>query len=173
MKVIFLDIDGELTYSNYQNEQTKHIDLEKVAFIKEICNRTGAKVVISSSWRMCAGLYGFLVELLSEHNIEIIGKTDYIPTESIEGISELIALTMTEDLGCTIKHGTGRAAEIEKWLKENKTENFVILDDEDWDWADYEYDKHWVQPSWFDDGLQREHVEKAIEILNRKGKEKF
>ena len=96
MKVIFLDIDGELTYSNYQNEQTKHIDLEKVAFIKEICNRTGAKVVISSSWRMCAGLYGFLVELLSEHNIEIIGKTDYINNS---GTGYLVISTTEQGVG--------------------------------------------------------------------------
>ena len=29
MKVIFLDVDGELTYSNYQNDETADIDVEK------------------------------------------------------------------------------------------------------------------------------------------------
>ena len=65
-----------------------------------------------------------------------------------------------------MKHGTGRAAEIQKWINEHEVDNFVILDDEDWDWSYYGYDKHWVQPTWFGDGgLKREHVDKAIEIL--------
>lgn len=36
----------------------------------------------------------------------------------------------------------------------------------DWDWADYGYDTHWIQPTWFGDGgLKQEHVDKAIKIL--------
>lgn len=65
-----------------------------------------------------------------------------------------------------IKHGTGRAAEIQKWLSEHDVDNFVILDDENFDWSDYGYESHWIQPTWFDGGgLQREHVDKAIDIL--------
>ena len=36
MRVIFLDIDGELTYAGYSNEETHNIDSEKVALLKEI-----------------------------------------------------------------------------------------------------------------------------------------
>ncbi len=36
MKVIFLDVDGELTYSNYKNKETANIDIEKVKMLKEI-----------------------------------------------------------------------------------------------------------------------------------------
>lgn len=51
MNIIFLDIDGELTYSNYENHKTANIDIEKVKLLKEICDKSNAKVVISSSWR--------------------------------------------------------------------------------------------------------------------------
>ena len=49
MKVIFLDVDGELTYMNYKNPSTANIDAEKVKLLRQICDATGAKVVISSS----------------------------------------------------------------------------------------------------------------------------
>lgn len=51
MRVIFLDIDGELTYTGYRNEKTQDIDLEKVALLKEIVETTDAKIVLSSSWK--------------------------------------------------------------------------------------------------------------------------
>lgn len=51
IKIVFLDVDGELTYSDYKNEKTANIDIEKVKLLKEICDKTDAKVVISSSWR--------------------------------------------------------------------------------------------------------------------------
>lgn len=47
MKIIFLDFDGVITTlkSNWK------LDNEKMTMIKEICDETGAKIVISSSWR--------------------------------------------------------------------------------------------------------------------------
>ena len=30
MNIVFLDVDGELTYSDYDNEETANIDIEKV-----------------------------------------------------------------------------------------------------------------------------------------------
>lgn len=39
MKIIFLDVDGELTYSNYKNEETANIDIGKVKLLKEICDK--------------------------------------------------------------------------------------------------------------------------------------
>ena len=66
MKVIFLDIDGVLTHTDYLNWQTRHIDPEKV----------------------------------------------------LEQIPSVISLDQL-DIHC--KHGTGRAAEVEKWLIRNMT----------------------------------------------------
>ena len=172
MKIIFLDCDGELTYSDYENEETANIDIEKVKLLKEICDKTDAKVVISSSWRgsdsYTPRIYYILIDILTSNGIEVLGDTPHIKTEFEGDVSQSITETTLEDLSyLKIKYGTGRAAEIKKWIGEHDVDNFVILDDEDFDWSDYGYDKHWIQPTWFGDGgLKREHVDMAIEILN-------
>lgn len=172
MNIIFLDVDGELTYSDYENEETAHIDIEKVKLLKEICDKTDAKVVISSSWRgsdsYTPRIYYILIDILISNGIEVLGDTPHIKTEFEGDVSQNITETTLEDLPyLKIKYGTGRAAEIKKWIDEHDVDNFVILDDDDFDWSDYGYDKHWIQPTWFGDGgLKREHVDMAIEILN-------
>lgn len=170
MKIIFLDVDGELTYSNYQNRETENIDIEKVKLVKEICDKTGAKVVISSSWRgsedYTPKIYYVLIEILSKNGIKVLGDTPYLKTEIIGDVHETISLEENLDLKC--KYGTERAAEIQKWINEHEVESFVILDDEDWQWSDYGYENNWIQPTWFGDGgLKREHVDMAINILNK------
>lgn len=171
MKAIFLDVDGELTYSNYRNEETANIDIGKVKLLKEICDKTDAKVVISSSWRgsedYTPKIYHVLRKILAENIIDVLGDTPYLKTEIIGNIPKTINLE--EDLNIKCKYGTGRAAEIQKWLNEHKVESFVILDDEDWQWSDYGYENNWIQPTLFGDGgLKREHIDKAIKILNKK-----
>ena len=59
MKVIFLDIDGVLNSDEYVDKVKKSdiqgierdIDIEKVKLLKRAIDETGAKVVLSSSWR--------------------------------------------------------------------------------------------------------------------------
>lgn len=169
MKVIFLDVDGELTYSNYRNDKTADIDIEKVKLLKEICDKTNAKVVISSSWRGTKDytplIYYILRGILSANGIEVIGDTPHIKIELTDGPHKTMELEEISEIKC--KYGTGRAAEIQKWIATHEVENFVILDDADWQWSDYGYKNNWVRPTWFGDGgLKREHAEKAIEILN-------
>lgn len=172
MKIIFLDCDGELTYSDYENEETANIDIEKVKLLKEICDKTGAKVVISSSWRgsdsYTPRIYYILIDILTSNGIEVLGDTPHLPTEFEGNIPYSTSSTTLEELlHLKIKYGTGRAAEIQKWISEHDVDNFVILDDEDFDWFDYGYDTHWIRPTWFGDGgLKREHVDMAIKILN-------
>ena len=50
-KIIFLDVDGVLNYRDYINDATNDIDPSKVQMIADLCNKTNAKVVITSSWR--------------------------------------------------------------------------------------------------------------------------
>lgn len=133
MKIIFLDVDGELTYSDYRNEETANIDIEKVELLKEICDKTGAKVVVSSSWRgsedYTPKIYNVLIEILSKNGIEVLGDIPHLKTEIIGDVPETIRLE--EDLDIKCKYGTGRVAEIQKWINEHEVESFVILDDED------------------------------------------
>ena len=63
MKVIFLDIDGVLNSTEFlkQNPNAKgftaeQIDPEAVARLDKIVRATGAKIVISSSWRHSVGV---------------------------------------------------------------------------------------------------------------------
>lgn len=139
-----MDVDGELTYSNYRNDETANIDINKVKLLKEICNKTGAKIVISSSWRgteeYTPKIYNILRNILSKNNIEVLGDTPYIKAEIIGDVSKTIKLE--EDLNIRCKYGTGRAAEIQKWINEHEVESFVILDDEDWQWSDYRYENN-------------------------------
>ena len=172
MDIIFLDVDGELTYSDYENKETANIDIEKVKLLKEICDKTDAKVVISSSWRgsdsYTPRIYYVLIDILISNGIEVLGDTPHLPTEFEGNVPYSISSTTLEELPhLKIKYGTGRAAEIQKWISKHDVNNFVILDDEDWDWFDYGYDTHWIQPTWFGDGgLKREHVDMTIKILN-------
>lgn len=176
MKIIFLDVDGELTYSDYENPDTANIDIEKVKLLKQVCDGAGAKVVISSSWRGTPNgkphIYHVLTRILAENGIEVLGDLPYIDSvfeKPIQGAeTSLFDEALYNDL--KIAHGTGRAAEVEAWLKEHDdVESFVILDDEDWDWSDYGYEKNWIRPTWHGDGgLKPEHAEQAILILNRK-----
>ena len=173
MNIVFLDVDGELTYSDYSNEETADIDVNKVILLKELCDKCNAKVVISSSWRGSENytpkIYYVLIDILRNYNIDVLGNTPYINLEFEDVDNSIIAETTLEELpNLKIKYGTGRAAEIQKWISEHNVDNFVILDDEDWNWSDYGFDTHWIQPTWFGNGgLKREHIDKAIDILSK------
>ena len=64
MKVIFLDIDGVLNSDEYIHKARKlgfkgieeEIDIEKVELLKKAVEQTGARVVLSSSWRLTNNL---------------------------------------------------------------------------------------------------------------------
>lgn len=170
MNIVFLDVDGELTYSEYENEETADIDIEKVKLLKEICDRSNAKVVITSSWRgsetHTPHIYYTLIDILTDHGIDIQGDAPYIDLKLKEKIPDRQTFVLDEIPYSQLEHGTGRAAEVQKWISEHDVDSFVILDDEDWNWKDYGYESHWIRPTWYGNGgLKREHVEKAIEIL--------
>lgn len=159
-KIIFLDIDGVLNSMDYF-EQTKdckgytEINPEKVKLLKEIIDRTGAEIVLSSTWRNLGKrknepehpMYTYLTDTLKEYGMEIVDHTPYI--------------------------GQDRTKEIKAWLdkQSDKDIRFVSLDD---DFQKQKYDEVGigdclVRTSFYekDGGLRREHVEKAVEILNR------
>lgn len=179
MRVIFLDIDGELTYTGYRNEKTQDIDLEKVALLKEIVETTDAKIVLSSSWKCgydkTTGekkiFYRTLENILSAMGLFIYDITEDIPgimtKEKEQPWQEDKPISLCEYEKVHFQYGTGRAAEVKKWIDDHTVESFVILDDEDHGWEDYGLADYWIQPSWYDEngGLHREHVTKAIQIL--------
>lgn len=111
MKVIFLDVDGVLnSYEYFKKIENLNIDgiesdidIEKIKLLKKAIDETGAKVVLSSSWRNTRKEQP-LKELLLSHGI-YADSTPFIQNE--------------------------RGIEIKQWLSDNQNvEDFVIVDDE-------------------------------------------
>ena len=186
MKIIFLDVDGVLNGYNFwnqlgwrlvcmiNNEKLKQwyrdvsepfgIHIPKFKRLVKIVRKTGAKIVVSSSWRFTLFSDGIAKGirdddlkfwyLVKKYNLEIIDRTP-----------------------CS--NDGRRDKEILMWLSKHKdkVDNFVILDDERYDlecFADKELVQtssvkkgqmikgHWQETT----GLRNKHVRKAIKILN-------
>ena len=149
MKVIFLDVDGVLVHSNYENLDTCDIDTTKVELLKYICDETDAVTVISSSWRginynHTPKCYDVLRSVLASASIPVLGNTPF--SESSQ-----------------------RAKEIKEWMLSQRgcIESFVIFDDEDWNWKDYGFERNWIQTSFDEGGLTKEHADHAICLLGK------
>ncbi len=155
MKVIFLDIDGVLNDENSPSMSNQlfdpqDIDIKYVKRLNKIIEKTGAKIVVSSSWRksISYGL-GLTIDELREtlNNRGLNGEIIDI-TPHLYGIDN------------------ERPEEIEDWLNncEYEIDSFVILDDY---WANKFKAKfpnnfvHQVNSA----GLQDDQVDRAIEIL--------
>lgn len=139
MKVIFLDVDGVLNSVqdrfSWTLESDKHLIL-----LACIVRRTNAKIVVSSSWRNY-DLLDTLKERLNDFSMSVYDRTDYS------------------------EHGI-RGLEIKEWLDNHKdVESFAILDDEDFDIAQY-FPKNLVKTN-AKIGLQKNDAEKCIAILSK------
>lgn len=182
MKIIFLDIDGVLTHEvSNKNENLKdiaHLDEEKIKILKEIVERTNAKIVLHSTWRFYSKKkeekiysenYYILVELLKKYRLEIydhvpIFESKEIITEAIS-IEDLIAMKPNPELS--------RASTINEWLKDKQDiESFVIFDDYIDCWENFNYQDNFIHTYyWGDDenklGLLPKHIKQATDILNK------
>ena len=115
------------------------IDLDKVFMVRDICNLTGAKVVISSSWRQ-SRWYLLIEEKLTSLGIPIVGVTPYIDGN--------------------------RGDEIRKYLEDEKIDDFVILDDDIF--RDFnELENYLIKTSFYDDGLDYEISREVVRVLRR------
>ena len=162
MKIIFLDVDGVLNSRAYfkQNKGKGHMDISDyhLQMLAKIYHTCDAKIVLSSSWR----------ELDDESNIHVYWMYQYLLDELARYDMEIIDKTPLIDML--------RPLEIKTWLDNhpNKDEiKFVSLDD---DFTKEQYDNYGigdclVKTTFYCDdvskgGLQQEHVDRAIEILN-------
>lgn len=149
--VIFLDFDGMLnnheTFLACRGKSREVIDAAAVRLVESLCDRTGAQIVVSSTWRYM-GLER-LREVLSRH-----GLTN----------PELI-IDITPDLDHQVAGvwlSPIRGDEIQAWLDAHpEVDHFVILDD-DADMGDLA--SHLVQTT-FEHGLLPGHVERAAGVL--------
>ena len=148
MKVIFLDIDGVLNCrtSTKRYNGCLFVDDDKLALLAELIDKTGAKIVLSSTWRFGllhpdSALASDVIALQKEmykFGLRIYSHTPRFPEKQ-------------------------RGDEIQAWLEASSNiESFVILDD-DSDMANVK--DYLVQTTW-ESGLKKEHIEKAVAILN-------
>lgn len=156
MKVIFLDFDGVLNSRVYDrqrnwNEQSE-IDETRLPLVKKIVEETGAKIVLSTTWR--------------EHWDKALEKCDKDGVYINETFAKygLTISDKTPDLGVVFD----RPDEIKAWLDSTQEpiESFVIIDDYRYVWGTLSDRFVKTNPD-FGLGLEEEHVRRAIEILKK------
>lgn len=162
MKVIFLDIDGVLNsieyFENNRDTDAAVIDSSKLPLIRELVDRTGARIVLSSSWRSSF----FLDKSIRGGN----------RIKSLDEIGNML-LQMFDEYGLTLYSITphhndfGRGGEIWSWLwRHPYVRRFVILDDTffpDFKWMK----RHLVMTDGFlGNGVNKTDIARAISILN-------
>ena len=157
MKLIFLDVDGVLNYGGCKSRAPSGclgVEEEKIQLLRKIIDKTGAIVILTSTWKTEWFPTAFISELpkdgryleeqLAKYNVFIRAKTED-PSWS--------------------RRGKGILDFLNSWPDE--VESYVIIDDDSFDFEKEGIsDKH-VHTS-FADGILPEHVEQAIEILNKK-----
>lgn len=153
MKAIFLDIDGVLNChtSRSRCDGFIGIDDDKVKRLRRIVENTGAKIILTSTWKS---------------GWEKIYKDDQ--SESAKYLDRKLGREMLNILDKTIDDGPHRGYGIVQWTKKMFIENFVILDDETFDYEECGLIPKLVKTGFYDGGLQDEHVDAAIKLLNTK-----
>ena len=151
MKVIFLDIDGVLNSRQYdlnRGENEGNIDISRLSLLKQLVLCTGAKIVLTSSWRTYWDANG--------------EQTDEIGKE-LEGSFLHSGITLFDK---TPDIDNDRAKEIKSWLELHpNVVSFVIIDDMKFGWGELETNV--VKTDYLiGRGLEVQHVEKAISILS-------
>lgn len=117
-KYIFLDFDGVI------NTSKGKFDKNAIVNLRRLVERSGAKVIISSTWRLQGMEY--IRHLWQEHHLpgEVVGLTpscNSITFSNVDGMEEWQGLHASKGL------------EIAEWLRLNAKEpyRYVILDDEE------------------------------------------
>lgn len=143
MKIIFLDIDGVLnTDDNWGKREPKEASTPHcIAALNKITNATGAKIVVSSAWRIDRTVQQ-LKDILAEMGVigEVIGKTP-----SLDG---------------------QRVTEIKAWISMNLgdwPESFITIDDE-WIGDSDEFQAIHIKP-YYREGLTEAQADQAITLL--------
>lgn len=149
MKVIFLDIDGVLNCDRYLIENKCRgigIDPTRVLLVSDIVRASGAKIVLTTSWR--------------SHWSENPEECDVLGRE----INEAFAAHGLSVYSKTPRLGYARESEILAWLDEHPdVTRFVVIDDM---WLkDDALDACFVHTSGFRGGLCEDEALDAIEIL--------
>ena len=155
MKLIFLDIDGVLNYEGYERltrSGTRFVDPVLIKRLKKIIDRTGAKVVLSSTWRR--GIYDMREGLTN--TVDALDAEELFAELNRYGVE---IFDMTPMCGFI-----PRAEEIMRYLdgwNGEAVEQFAILDDFP---LMSPYESNFICTDCFT-GLSEADVDAAIELL--------
>ncbi len=159
MKIIFLDIDGVLNSDAWFTKLSENkmiyfsvvrdLDKDAVKILNRIIKESGAKIVISSSWRL----------MFTLDEIKTVLKDN-----GFEFVNEIIDITPKRHT-----FPSRRGNEIQEWITVNQFKGpFVIIDDD----GDMEHlMDRLVQTSW-SHGLKEEHIPKCLKLLNQEVSER-
>lgn len=147
-----LNIDGVLNsavYDKNKSESDGNIDISRLVLIKALVDRTGASVVLSSSWRC--------------HWDPLGEETDEIGSE-LEGVFNQCGIELFDR---TPLLGGNRSKEIRAWLSGREDiESFVIIDDIKFGWG--ELDDYVVKTDYrIGRALEQIHIDKSIKVLTQ------
>lgn len=145
--VLFLDIDGVLNNMEWAMEmsETQGVDIfaknmfnpDALMLLKEIIDRTNARIVISSSWRKIPSLMNAIHNQLNSIGLSVYDVTPYT--------------------------GGTRGDDIAQWLMNHISEvtNYAILDDD----SDMGAFIHHLSQTTFQKGLTRSEADFCIDII--------
>lgn len=156
MKVIFLDVDGVLNCEMTKDTCSYYLGIDDrlVKNLKEIVDKTDAEIVLCSSWK---------THWHKENKSEQGNLGIYLDRKLRK--QYLTILDKTQD------HGSDRGHGIKNYLEANpQITSWCVIDDDIFD--DYKTCgilNNLVKTTFYgiDGGLQNEHIEKAISILNQ------
>lgn len=160
-KIIFLDIDGVLNSNQYWKSLHEkgekqypvrmefELDPKCLRNLKKIVDETGAKIVITSTWKKLPKKMEMFKEYISKNGLFVYDQTPCHP----EGAGN-------------------RGEEIRQYLNEHKgqVEKFIVLDDDIF--PDFnELTQYLIKTSFYKNGLCQNHVTEAIKRLEKIKKE--
>ncbi len=151
-RIVFLDIDGVLNsvaYDRARRPGEGNIDESRLPLLRELVDRTGAEIVLSSSWRkhwapapaLCDEIGRELSALFARYGLAIADRTPQLDAAD-------------------------RPREVRAWLEAHagEIESYVIFDDDLFGWGDL--DARFVKTNCrIGRGLETYHIEKALELL--------
>lgn len=138
-------------YDTKERAPSKVVGVEQrlIALIKQIVDATGAKLVLSSTWR-------------KDWAFDLLDGIDWRYLRDEFAKQDLYFMDYTPS-----RRDSHRGEEIKEWLEstEYDVESYVVIDDEMFDIWDL-HEGHMVQTS-FDSGIKPGAVKMAIEILSK------
>lgn len=155
-KIIFTDVDGVLNCAKTTRRLKcwncmPFVDARKVLRLRDIVERTGAQLVLSSSWRV------------GRHE-----KAMYLDRMAlIELEQEFKRLRCPVWIDCTpLIPFEDREVEVQKWLSQHpEVDKFVILDDV---WEEFPNMREHLVATTERDGLNKERAELVVKMLGEK-----